>query len=392
MTATDANAIGSDGAPLSGRLVEFVRMLRGEGFRVGVQEGLDALRASVRTGVLDQRRLRWCLRSLLCSDRDEWRRFDRLFDAYWRPANRRSWVQSCAGAPLQRGSAGARSPGAAGEEAETDRAHEGDDEDAGSGGARGGASYKESLARSDFRFLTDERQMQAVERMVERLARRMRRRLMRRRRIARQGQRIHLRRTIRHSLQYGGMPLELVFQSRRRRLPRLVLLLDVSRSMSLYSLLFLRFARGIVGVFADAQAFAFHTRLVPVTDALRERDLQRLREKLAVISLGWSGGTRIGECIEHFNRAHAPRILNSRSVVVVMSDGFDTGPPEMLADQLRRLRRRARRIIWLNPLLGREGYEPRARAMEAALPLVDVFASAHNVESLLALESELAKI
>jgi uncharacterized protein with von Willebrand factor type A (vWA) domain len=392
MTAAGANANRRDEAPLSGRLVEFVRMLRAEGFRVGVQEGLDALRTSARIGLLDQRGLRWCLRSLLCSDRDEWRRFDRLFDAYWRPANRRSWVQSSAGAPLQLGDQGLCSPGNAGEEAETDRAYEGDDADTGGGGARGGASHKESLARSDFRFLTDEHQMQAVERMVERLARRMRRRLMRRRRIARQGRRIHLRRTIRHSLQYGGAPLELVFQNRRRRLPRLVLLLDVSRSMSLYSLLFLRFARGIVGVFGDAQAFAFHTRLVPVTDALRERDLQRLREKLAVISLGWSGGTRIGECLEQFNREHAPRILNSRSVVVVMSDGFDTGSPELLADQLGRLRRRARRIVWLNPLLGREGYEPRARAMEAALPLVDVFASAHNVETLLALESELARI
>jgi uncharacterized protein with von Willebrand factor type A (vWA) domain len=231
--------------------------------------------------------------------------------------------------------------------------------------------------------------MREMEQLVERLALKMRRRLLRRQRFARHGQRVHLRRTIRKSLRYGGTPLDLVFRQRRRVLPRLILLLDVSRSMSLYSYLFLRFARGVLGAFRDAHAFVYHTRLVPVTEVLRERNIDAVKEKLALISLGWSGGTRIGECAQTFNQQHAQKIVNSRSIVVMVSDGYDTGAPELLAEQLQRIRRRARKLIWLNPLLGRDDYQPTAAGMQAALPFVDVFASAHSLESLKALESQL---
>ena len=200
---------------------------------------------------------------------------------------------------------------------------------------------------------------------------------------------MHLRRTIRNSLRYGGTPLELIFKERRRQLPRLVLLLDVSRSMSLYSYLFLRFARGVLGAFRDSHAFVYHTRLVPVSEVLRERDIDKVKEKLAIISLGWSGGTRIGECVEHFNLEHARKILGSRSIVVMVSDGYDTGPPELLAEQLGRIQRCARKVVWLNPLLGRDDYQPLARGMQAALPYIDVFAPAHSLKSLAALESQL---
>ncbi len=376
------------GNPLTGRILDFVDGLRADGFRAGVAEGLEALEVAARVGVVDRGRLRWALRSLLCSDLDEWRRFDRLFDAYWQPANRRARVQAVPGAPLQ----GGTGPGPAGgtRPREQEGAGEGDDSGAGGGGARGGASERELLEKTDFRLLLDEAQMRACERLAENLARRMRRHLLRRQRIAHLGRRVHMRRTIHRSLQHGGTPLELAWRRRRERLPRLVLLLDVSRSMSLYSMFFLRFARGIVGAFDDAHAFAFHTRLVPVGDALRDRDPERMRDKLAVLSLGWSGGTRIGPALERFNREHG-RLLGSRTVVVLVSDGYDTGPPALLGRELGRIHERARRVIWLNPLLGREGYQPVAQGAQAALPEVDLFAAAHNLESLAALEPELVR-
>ena len=105
---------------------------------------------------------------------------------------------------------------------------------------------------------------------------------------------------------------------------------------------------------------------------------------------GWSGGTRIGESLATFNRSYAASVLNRRSVVIIVSDGYDTGPPEQLAAELAALRRRARRVVWLNPMLGWQGYEPVARGMAAALPHVDLFAPAHNLESLAALEPYLA--
>lgn len=170
------------------------------------------------------------------------------------------------------------------------------------------------------------------------------------------------------------------------------MLTDVSRSMSLYSYLFLRYARGLLDAFDDARAYVFHTRLVPVTEALRERDDARLKDKLAVLSLGWAGGTRIGESLHEFNRQHARGLLNRRTLVIVVSDGLDTGPPALLAAELAAIKRRTRKLIWLNPLLGRAGYEPRAGGMAAALPYIDVFAPAHSLESLAALEPQLARL
>lgn len=372
------------------RIVGFAHLLRDQGFEVGVRETLDALRIAERGLLVDPQRWRWGLRSLLCGNAGEWQRFDALFDLYWLPTRRTTRMEPSSA--VKRAGLDAPSPGGGGDAAEADRPREGDDADADGGGARGGASRQETTTETDFQHLSDARQMHEMEQLVERLARRMRRRLLRRQRLARQGRRIHLRRTIRGSLRYGGTPLELVYLRRRRQLPRLVLLLDVSRSMSLYSYVFLRFARGVLAAFRDAQAFVYHTRLVPVTEVLRERNVGLIREKLALISLGWSGGTRIGESLERFNQQYAAKALNSRSIVMMVSDGFDTGSPALLAEQLRRIRRRARKIVWLNPLLGRAGYQPLAAGMQAALPLVDVFAPAHNLESLAALEKQLVNL
>jgi uncharacterized protein with von Willebrand factor type A (vWA) domain len=365
------------------RLVGFAGFLRANGFNAGVGEDLDALAVASRGGVADGRLLRWQLKSLFCSRRREWERFDGLFDAWFRPGRGRRSA-GCAPATGEGGRGAAGGPGAR-------PAAGGDGPDAAAaGGARGGASPREGIGGTDFRELADDTAMRAVEALAERLARRLRRRLMRRMELAGAGRRIHLRRTIRASLGRGGTPLDLVRVRRRRRPPRLALILDVSRSMSLYSFLFLRFARGLLGAFRDAEAFVFHTRLVRVSDALRERDLARAREKLALVSLGWSGGTRIGESLQRFNADHAGRILGRRAVVVIVSDGLDTGPPEVLGEALAAIRRRARRLVWLNPLLGRPGYRPLARGMRAALPHLDAFAPAHNLDSLAALETVLA--
>jgi uncharacterized protein with von Willebrand factor type A (vWA) domain len=374
-------------------LLGFTDMLRDNGFTLGLREQIDALSVARASGILNLERLRWGLRSLLCTTREEWQRFDPLFDAYWFAANRTLRTQAAGGGRIDTRSGADAGTGREVRAIDVDRAGSGTGvDDTHGAAARGGASPQEALGRLDFRFLGDARQMHEMERLAERLARGMRRRQLRRMRLSRHGRRIHMRRTIRKNLRYGGTPLELAFRQRRRQLPRLIVLLDVSRSMSLYSYLFLRFARGLVETFRDAEAFVYHTRLVPVTQALRERDARKFREKLTLLSAGWAGGTRIGECLQAFNREHAARLVTSRSIVVIASDGFDTGPAEVLAGQLARLRRRARKIVWLNPLLGRAGYQPLAAGMQAALPWIDVFAPAHNLDSLLALEPVLMSL
>lgn len=374
------------------RLIGFLRFMRSNAYHIGIQENQDVMRMAEHAGLLDPRRMRGGLRALLCSNCDDWQRFDELFDAYWKPANRSKEQLSSHSKKMDRKNGLSGQQGGGNQVAEADHAQRGDDSDAGGAGSKGGASAQEVKATTDFRMLTDESQMREMERLVERLAKQMRRRMTRRQRVQQQGRRIDLRRTIRNSLRYGGTPLNLAFKQRKQQLPRLILLLDVSRSMSLYSFLFLRFARGIVEAFKDADAFVYHTKLVHVTDALRERDMTKAKEKLALMSSGWSGGTRIGDCLKLFNQDYGRRIVNSRSVVMVVSDGYDTGEPEALAEQLRQLKQRARKVVWLNPLLGRDGYEPTAGGMQAALPLLDLFASAHNLESLLKLESELMKL
>jgi len=374
-------------------LLGFLHHMRSNGFHLGIQEELDVMEMADSGALLQQKRLRWGLRALLCSCSDDWQRFDKLFDTYWKPANRtREQAASYSKKMDSKKGLDGGQQGTGGEAAEADHAEEGDDSDAGEGGSKGGASIQEATARTDFRQLSDESQMREMELLVERMAKKMRRRMTRRQRVQSQGNRIHLRQTIRNSLRYGGTPLELAFMKRKQQVPRLILLLDVSRSMSLYSFLFLRFARGIIEAFKDADAFVYHTRLVHVTDALRERDMTKAKEKLALMSSGWSGGTRIGECLQLFNRDYGRRIVNSRTIVMVVSDGYDTGEPEQLTEQLQQLKQRARKIVWLNPLLGRDGYEPIAEGMKAALPLLDLFASAHNLESLMKLENELMKL
>lgn len=377
------------------RLVGFINHMRCNGFQIGVQEELALMEVAELGALLDQKRFRWGTRALLCSCAEDWKRFDELFDSYWKPANRtREQLASYSkNSEKKQGidSDGGQQGGGS-EATDSDNAEEGDDAGAGDGGSKGGASLQESSSKSDFRSLSNESQMREMELMVERMAKKMRCRMTRRERLQRQGKKINLRQTIRNSLRYGGTPLELAFMKRKQQAPRLILLLDVSRSMSLYSFLFLRFARGILDGFKDSDAFVYHTKLIHVTDALRERDMTKAKEKLSLMSAGWSGGTRIGECLQLFNREYGRRIVNSRTIVMMVSDGYDTGEPEQLSNELKTLKQRAKKIVWLNPLLGRESYEPTAEGMKAALPLLDLFAPAHNLDSLIQLEPELMKL
>jgi uncharacterized protein with von Willebrand factor type A (vWA) domain len=220
----------------------------------------------------------------------------------------------------------------------------------------------------------------------------MRVRLTRREQARRAGRRIDLRRTIHKSIAHGGTPMELVWRQRKNKPLRLVVLLDASGSMSMYSAVFLRFMHGILDTFREAEAFVFHTRLIHISPALRERDATRAVERMSILAQGVGGGTRIGESLGTFNRWHAKRAIHARTCVMIVSDGYDTGPAEQLGREMAALRRRCRRIAWLNPMIGWRDYAPEAAGMKAALPHVDLFAPAHNLESLQALEPYLARI
>lgn len=391
-TVQIAHDAGDIAAKLQSRLVGFARVARDNGFRVGISEEIDAQRAAQICNITEPQRFRWGLRSLLCSDRKDWDRFDDMFDAYWLPANVSVRYQPAMGSAFSgQASLLDQVQGRNLHSIEVDRAGTDDSGDTSDGGVREGASARENLMRADFRFFAERGQMQEIEDLVERLARNMRRRFRRREKIKRHGRRIHLRRSLRNSLRFGGVPFQLAYRQRRKRQPRLVLVVDVSRSMSMYSVVFLRFARALVNIFSSAEAFAYHTHLVHISQAMRRTDLKKMQNSLATISQGWSGGTRIGDSLQHLNREYG-RLINSRSIVVIVSDGLDTGEPRHLAAQLASIKSRCRKLVWLNPLLGRQGYEPRTAGMLAALPFIDLFAPAHNLESLASLEHALTKL
>jgi uncharacterized protein with von Willebrand factor type A (vWA) domain len=382
------------------RLAGFLRELRRNGFVAGLREAQDAARILASPASARPSQLRPALRALLSSTRGDWQKFDEIFDAYWlgygiKSAVRVSGTSPTARPPKLRRAGPEGTPGGEpGGAIRTERQNGPDEVDAADGRQtqRGGATAAERLARTDFRHLTDPEDQARAQALAERLARTMRKRITRRARIRRRGQAIALRETIHRSIGTGGVPFHLLHQRRRERPLRLVLLLDVSGSMSLYAAAFLRFLTGLLDAFTEAEAFLFHTRLVHVSSALREKDSARAIDRLALMSEGVGGGTRIGECLSLFNRWHARRVLNSRSLVMIISDGYDTGDPEALGEEMRALKRRARRIVWLNPMMGWDGFSPEARGLTAAMPHIDLMAPAHNLDSLIALEPLFARI
>jgi uncharacterized protein with von Willebrand factor type A (vWA) domain len=382
------------GPAMRRRLSGFMHTLREAGFAAGQAETGDAARVIASPLADRPERLREALKALFATSRTEAERFDEIFDAFWRGrgakrATRAQTSGEAAGADQRFGA------GPAGGEAsapEPIRAPTVDGAEAAGRGRERGASAYDALSRKDFAKLTGDSERADAHALAERLARVMRTRLTRRERARVKGRRVDLRATIRRSVARGGEPIDLKFRQRKAKPLRLVALLDASGSMELYVSVFTRFLHAVSQTFRESEAYLFHTRLAHVSSALRERHPQRALDRLSLMAAGVGGGTRIGDCLTEFNRVHAKRVLHSRTCVMIFSDGYDTGEPERLAAAMRDLRRRCRRIVWLDPLTGREGFQPIARGLVAAMPFIDLFAPAHDLNSLAALEPYLARL
>jgi uncharacterized protein with von Willebrand factor type A (vWA) domain len=369
---------------LASRIVEFCRFCRESGLSAGVKESVDALDATRAVGVSDREILKAALRAVLCSSKEEWDQFDELFDAFWNAATPGALPK-----PRRRQQQDERLPqgtittllGRA------DAARAAEDY---SGKAVLGATVYERLKRTDFSE-TPQDDLSELESISMRLLKQMSLRLSRRLKSMKQRGQVDLRRTIRRNISRGGDLIDLSYKARKIQQDRLVVLLDISGSMNPYSLFFLRLAYVLQRHFKRVDTFLFSTQLTEITAALRGRRLAQVMQSLARQAVGWSGGTKIGESLREFIQHYGGRVLSRDTVFIVLSDGWDTGQPEVLAEQLHAIRRRVRSVIWLNPLLGMREYQPVTQGMSAALPYIDVFAPAHNLESLLALEKHLAR-
>ncbi|MBK9940033.1 MAG: VWA domain-containing protein [Kouleothrix sp.] len=255
----------------------------------------------------------------------------------------------------------------------------------------GTASAAELLQRKDFSQMTPE-ELEQIKRLIAHMRWQISQRETRRRRANRHGKLLDLRGVVRKAAHHGGVPLQLAWQRRQVRQRPLILIADISGSMEKYARLLLQLLYSASRSLARTECFVFGTRLTRITDQLRLRNIDQAVDAAAREVADWAGGTRIGASLQAFNHSWARRVLGRGAVVLIISDGWEQGGSERLARELRQLRRRCHRLIWLNPLLGHPSYQPRAGGMQAALAEIDDFLPIHNLQSLADLATRLGTL
>src|SRR5438270_4136295 len=373
----------SDGR-LVANLMHFARTLRAAGMPVGPGKVLDAVAAVEAVGITDRRDFYWTLHAVFVNRADQRVLFDQAFHVFWRnpellkkmlslvlPEMTIDMPQQQEGAEMLRRLAEALHPNQPAREAEeTELEFD----------AAMTFSDREQLRQMDFEKMSLE-ELARAKAAIARLRLPVQDVPTRRFAPDRRGARADLRATLRAALRSGGL-IELKRRSRRRRPPPLVVLCDISGSMSRYSRIFLHFMHSVTNDRDRVSTFVFGTRLTNITRYLRHRDVDLALDRVAEAVTDWSGGTRIGHAICEFNRLWSRRLLGQGAIVLLITDGLQGEAGAGLAHEMDRLNRSCRRLIWLNPLLRYEGFEPRSLGMKAMMPYVDEFRPVHNLESL----------
>lgn len=385
---------GRDPGPAA-RVAGFIGHLRANGLSLGVAETGLALSALTQVDAADPDQARLALKAVCAGCQDDADQFNALFDSFWMDAGRvkqRMAPKNAKGSDavhsnryasgeLEAGDAGsAIAPDGAQGEAESD------------GEGKLVAVETQNLSRKDLRDLVSAEDVIEAEQIARLMGAALRDRRSRRRVLSQKGRSLHFRRIIRQSLSTGGEPIRLIKRARPDRNRKIVALCDVSGSMSVYAQVFLSFLGGLMRADPKSDAYLFHTRLVRITEALRDKDVMRGIGRMSLMADGFGGGSKIGACLDQFSRSYAKTFVDGRSVVLILSDGFDTGPSDELAAAMQRIRKRGARVIWLNPLKGWQDYAPVAAGMAAALPHVDLFSAANTLNDLAALEPELVRL
>lgn len=380
---------------LARNLVHFVRLLRGAGMALSPSHAVDALHALRHVDIGRREEVRAALAALMLSGPDQRPLFDAAFDLFWRDPD---WEGKLRALLLPRVEGGAPPPTrnnrladalAAAQPALKRDAAEPKESPEGIGLVLS-FSAQERLAERDFETLNAD-EWRALQHLVRARRAHLAMETTRRLRPASAGTHADLRASARLAVRQQGEWLRWKYRRRAERKPPLVLLLDISGSMSQYSRAVLYFCHALTQSRERLSVFLFGTRLTPVTRALRERDPDEAVAAIAQQVRDWGGGTRIGAALATFNRQWARRTLSGRATVLLVTDGLDHDNIAQLAEEMARLRRFAHRIVWLNPLLRYAGFAPQARGVQAILPHVDALRPAHNLTSLMALEGLLSE-
>jgi uncharacterized protein len=375
-------------------LLAFGRALKQLGVKVSLSQVIDVSRAAEFVDIADKADFRALLRSNLISQKEDFPAFDMLFDCFWRE-------QSYERVPME-------TLEIQGTPTESGAQEGGDEEGLEEAVAETVAtenvplenldefsvptySPQELLNRKDFSEMGVE-ESRAIARAILLIATKIATQISRRKKLGRKGNVVDPRWTMRKNMKYGGEIIDLVNRKRRIKKTRVVLLCDVSGSMDCYSRFLIQFMYGLQNELWGVETFVFSTSLSRITHLIRTKDIANALEKISGSILGWSGGTNIGRSLHTFNRTFAPSMVTHRTVVVIISDGWDRGDVSLLEREMQDMKRRCKKIIWLNPLLASDNYEPLCKGMQAALPYLDLFLSVHNVNSLIALGRTLQKM
>ncbi|HEU5344613.1 MAG TPA: VWA domain-containing protein, partial [Ktedonobacterales bacterium] len=403
--APDARATGD---LLLARIVDFTHLLWEMGLDIGPGRVVEVVEGLPLVNLASRQELYYYLKTNLVTRHEYEATFDAAFAWFWRRADQRLTAPppELEAAPHRRRSAAALPPDRQREDDAASARHpqpqarqrhpasrlrdarrkQNDEQrdDKQEEQQIGAFSAEEALRRKDFEEFTWDEMRQARE-LMARMRWRLSLRQTRRLRAARRGPTLDLRRTFRRSLRSGGEPVQLARRERRRKPRPLVILCDISGSMSLYSRLLLHFIHTVSNGREHVETFVFATRLTRITRQLARRDVDAAVQEVTKTVQDWSGGTRIGESLRAFNYRWARRTLGHGAVVLIISDGWDRGDTQLLTQEMARLQRNCHRLIWLNPLLGQQDYRPVTAGMRAALPYIDDFLPAHTLDSLVAL-------
>jgi uncharacterized protein len=365
----------------------FTRLLRQAGMPVSFEQAIQFVQALEWIEIGEREQVYHTARSLLVTRQEHLRIFDMVFNRFWRhwPEQSLPTRQTMPIAPRHK----KREPFTI-VSLMAARAKQSDPEIDVRDKAQTFSST-EVLQRKSFAELTPE-ELAAVQQLMQRMVWQISERRTRRRTADRHGAQLHLRRVVREAARHGGVPVRLHWQRRKIKQRPLVLIADISGSMERYARLLLQFLYSVARRLAQVECFVFGTRLTRITQQLKLRNIDTAIDEAAREIVDWAGGTRIGASLHTFNRHWARRVLGRGAVVLLISDGWDRGPSENLAKEMRLLQKRCHRLIWLNPLLGASEYQPRVAGMAAALPYIDDFLPIHNLQSLHALAERLENV
>ncbi|MER2534046.1 MAG: VWA domain-containing protein [Rhizobiaceae bacterium] len=369
---------------MADNIVYFARALRKAGLRVGPASVRDATEAVLAAGIGSRDDFYWTLHAVLVSRREDHAVFDEAFRLFWKSRElvEKMLAMFSPRAPERE----ERQKPRPGESRVAKALLEGPEKDKPQGAPRIEIDARLTAARGELLRARDFAQMSAAElaqarRAISALTLPFDRVATRRYRSDPRGRRIDARATLRGAARLGGALVLPKFRSRRAVQPPLVVLADISGSMSQYSRVFLHFLHAL-SERRRVHAFVFGTRLTNLTRQLRHRDPDQALADCSAAVKDWSGGTRIGDTLREFNRKWSRRVLGQGAIVLLITDGLERDDAADLPAEMDRLHRSCRRLVWLNPLLRFDGFEPRARGVRAMLPHVDEFRPVHNLDAL----------